>query len=179
MIYQQVINFELHREELYKRLMVYFKVNNYRIRRAAADTIIAENPLPFTLERHPLRLISYFEIKLDGQGDSTVMYLKTDYGNLRKFVRRIFRLVFFVAVLPLLFLIVKIGLLFQSYGESSLNIWMILVINLLIGIMTLGVVWVFSKKKFTNLQKMLVFGSKENPELHQKICMYFKELLQG
>jgi len=178
MIYEQNLNFEISKEELYKRLIVYFRINNYRIRRAGHDTIIVENTLPYTLQRHPIRFISYFEIRLEEVGGKAQMYLKADYDNLRKFIRRIFRLALFVAVLPMLFLIVKLAILFNSYGESTFQVWGILLMNFFIGLSTLGMVWIFSKKKFRNLQKLMVFGSQKNPDLHQKVCNYFKELFQ-
>jgi len=178
MIYEQILKFSLSKEELYKRLIVYFRINNYRIRRAGHDTIVVENTLPYTLQRHPVRFISYFEIRLDEINGETQMYLKADYDNLRKFIRRVFRLALFAAVLPMLFLIVKLVVILKSYGDSTIEIWGILLMNFFIGLAILGMVWIFSKKRFRNLQKIMVFGSQKNPDLHQKVCGYFKELFE-
>lgn len=179
MIYKQQLTFNLGREELIKRVLVYFKINNYRIRRSNGDVLMAENVLPYTIHRHPLRFISFYDIKISGDDNSSIMELTADYKHLRKFVRRIFRLVLLVVILPMLLLITRVGFILQDYGEDASQVWVILAMNFCLGLIVMAFVGVFSHRKFAKMQRLLIFGSGENPPLNKKIGTYFQEMLQN
>jgi len=179
MIYKQQLAFNLGKKELAKRVLVYFKINNYRIRRSSEDILMAENVLPYTMHRHPLRFISFYDIRISGDENSSKVELTTDYNHLRKFIRRIFRLALLVVILPMLLLITRVGFILQDYGEDASQVWLILAMNFCLGLIVLAFVGVFSHRKFAKLQRLLIFGSGENPPLNKKIGKYFQEMLQN